>query len=106
MVALPSVPETASRTAPVALFTTETLASFTTAPAWSTTTTIIDAVLGDCAEPLIIVAATKAKIASRGRGGCKRFLDVILCIALTRHEAGKQSNRFLAFIIQVTSFLI
>jgi hypothetical protein len=46
-VAAPSSPDTASREAPVAVFTTETLASLITAPFWSLTTTIIVAVFGD-----------------------------------------------------------
>src|ERR1041385_5697857 len=49
MVAVPSGPERTSRAAPVALFTTETLASLIAAPVWSTTLTMSVAVFGDCA---------------------------------------------------------
>src|SRR5215212_8499615 len=66
MVALPSLPETASRTAPVAVFTTEILASLTTAPAWSTTRTTIVAVLGDWARSGAAMTA-KSAMSSNGR---------------------------------------
>ncbi len=49
MVALPSLPERASRNAPVAALTTRIFASFTAAPVWSATTMISDDVFGDCA---------------------------------------------------------
>ena len=47
--ALPSTPESASRTAPVAVLVAATLASFTAASLWSATTTVRDDVFGDCA---------------------------------------------------------
>ena len=43
--------------APVAEFTTEMLASLITAPVWSTTATIIVAVLGDCANAIAITTS-------------------------------------------------
>src|SRR5258708_7764051 len=73
MVAEPSLPETLSRAAPVALFTTDTFASFTTAPDWSTTETIIDAVLGDCATTTPMERMT----ASENAGG----RDITCCRA-------------------------
>jgi hypothetical protein len=47
MIAAPSLPDITSRTAPVWLFVTATLASATTAPDWSLTRTTIEDVFGD-----------------------------------------------------------
>src|SRR5262245_37984122 len=59
MVAPPSPPEAISRSAPVAVFRTVTLASLTTAPDWSTTTTTIVAVLGDWAYERLELATQR-----------------------------------------------
>jgi hypothetical protein len=59
--------------APVAVFTTETLASFTTAPFWSATTTIIEAVLGDWPTT---GTARNAMRASRSREQRNEFLVI------------------------------
>src|SRR5262245_40051290 len=65
MVAPPSPPEAISRSAPVAVFRTVTLASLTTAPDWSTTTTTIVAVLGDCAYERLELATQRRVITIR-----------------------------------------
>src|SRR5215208_2154086 len=70
MVTLPSLSETASRTSPVALFETLTFASLTTAPFWSTTTTINDAVFGDWATAAC--AQSSADTSSVKRGAARR----------------------------------
>src|ERR1035438_754637 len=84
MVALPSFPERTSRAEPVAVFTTETFASFTMAPSRSTTVTIMVDVLGDCAAT---VAAKKAKSDSRSRRKLNRFLGVNLDYLVPRRAA-------------------
>lgn len=50
MVADPSSPVVAPRDSPVWLLTADTVASFTTAPLWSTATMTMVEVLGDCAS--------------------------------------------------------
>ena len=61
-VAVPSVPEMASREAAVALLTIETVASFTIAPFWSLTITIIVAVFGDCARAVMKADRIRGKV--------------------------------------------
>src|SRR5215207_7543918 len=70
MVTLPSPPETPSRTAPVASFETVTFAPLTTASFWSTTTTINEAVFGDCATD--VCAKSSADRSSVKRGVVRR----------------------------------
>jgi hypothetical protein len=66
MAALPSLPVIASRTAPVALFVIVMRASFSTAPVWSVTTTIMAPVFGDCAGN---ADTSNANIAARHKDG-------------------------------------
>src|SRR5262245_11150249 len=73
MVTVPSDPETTSRTAPVAVFKTDTLAFGMTAPVWSETATIIDAVLGDCAA---VEFSAKNRTIAATTGFLKRILTL------------------------------
>src|SRR5215217_1907654 len=74
MVTLPSPSETASRTAPVASFEMVTFAPRTTASFWSTTTTIIEAVFGDCATA---ACARSSAVRSSVKKGAVRRATVL-----------------------------
>src|SRR6266571_7819587 len=85
MVAVPSRPDLTSRIAPVALLTTEILASRTAAPAWSITSTTIVAVLGDCA-----VAIEAKNIKSKMADETEVF--IIFSFGISREGAGRESR--------------